>query len=57
MLALPAVPGSPRTAAPLEQAYPPVCLCSDAARVISGITLITDAGYLTSGTTLTGGLS
>ena len=38
-------------ATPLEQAYPLVFLCSDAARAISGITLITDAGYLSSGTT------
>ena len=36
---------------PLEQAYPLLFLCSDAAAAISGITLVTDAGYLTSGTT------
>ena len=37
---------------PLEQAYPLVFLCSDAASYVSGITLITDAGY--AGTGLTG---
>jgi NAD(P)-dependent dehydrogenase (short-subunit alcohol dehydrogenase family) len=36
---------------PLEQAYPLVFLCSDAAAAISGITLITDAGYMSSGLT------
>lgn len=36
---------------PLEQAYPLVFLCSDAARAISGITLVSDAGYLASGVT------
>ena len=36
---------------PLEQAYPLLFLCSDAAAAISGITLVTDAGYLSSGTT------
>ena len=36
---------------PLEQAYPLLFLCSDAARGITGITLITDAGYLSSGIT------
>jgi NAD(P)-dependent dehydrogenase (short-subunit alcohol dehydrogenase family) len=35
----------------LEQAYPLVFLCSDAASAISGITLISDAGYLSSGIT------
>ena len=35
----------------LEQAYPLVFLCSDAASGISGITLISDAGYLSSGIT------
>ncbi len=36
---------------PLEQAYPLVFLCSDAAASISGITLISDAGYISSGVT------
>jgi NAD(P)-dependent dehydrogenase (short-subunit alcohol dehydrogenase family) len=36
---------------PLEQAYPLLFLCSDAASGISGITLITDAGYMNSGIT------
>ena len=36
---------------PLEQAYPLLFLCSDAAKGITGITLITDAGYLSSGIT------
>jgi NAD(P)-dependent dehydrogenase (short-subunit alcohol dehydrogenase family) len=36
---------------PLEQAYPLVFLCSDAAVGITGITLITDAGYVSSGIT------
>ncbi|MCU1352823.1 MAG: short-chain dehydrogenase/reductase [Acidimicrobiales bacterium] len=36
---------------PLEQAYPLVFLCSDAAVSITGITLITDAGYMSSGIT------
>ena len=36
---------------PLEQAYPLVFLCSDAAAAISGITLISDAGYISSGIT------
>jgi NAD(P)-dependent dehydrogenase (short-subunit alcohol dehydrogenase family) len=36
---------------PLEQAYPLVFLCSDAASVITGITMITDAGYMSSGLT------
>jgi len=35
----------------LEQAYPLVFLCSDAASGITGITLISDAGYLSSGIT------
>ena len=34
---------------PLEQAYPLVFLCSDAAAAISGITLISDVGYVSSG--------
>ena len=37
--------------APLEQAYPLVFLCSDAAAALSGITLISDAGYISSGLT------
>ena len=36
---------------PLEQAYPLVFLCSDAAAGITGITMITDAGYASSGVT------
>ncbi len=36
---------------PLEQAYPLVFLCSDAAASISGITLISDVGYVSSGIT------
>jgi len=36
---------------PMEQAYPLVFLCSDAARSISGITLVTDLGYFASGVT------
>jgi len=38
---------------PLEQAYPLVFLCSDAAGVINGVTMITDAGYFPSGVTET----
>jgi NAD(P)-dependent dehydrogenase (short-subunit alcohol dehydrogenase family) len=38
-------------ATPLEQAFPLVFLCSDAAAAITGITLISDAGYLSSGVT------
>jgi NAD(P)-dependent dehydrogenase (short-subunit alcohol dehydrogenase family) len=36
---------------PLDQAYPLVFLCSDAASAISGTTLISDAGYLGAGIT------
>src|ERR1700722_10302262 len=36
---------------PLEQAYPLVFLCSDAAAAITGITMITDAGYMSAGIT------
>jgi NAD(P)-dependent dehydrogenase (short-subunit alcohol dehydrogenase family) len=36
---------------PMEQAYPLVFLCSDAAAAITGITMITDAGYMSSGIT------
>ena len=39
------------TSTPMEQAYPLLFLCSDAAAGISGITLITDAGYMSSGIT------
>jgi NAD(P)-dependent dehydrogenase (short-subunit alcohol dehydrogenase family) len=35
---------------PLEQAYPLVFLCSEAAAGITGITMVTDAGYFASGT-------
>jgi NAD(P)-dependent dehydrogenase (short-subunit alcohol dehydrogenase family) len=38
-------------ATPLEQAYPLVFLCSDAASGISGIVMVTDAGYFSSGIT------
>jgi NAD(P)-dependent dehydrogenase (short-subunit alcohol dehydrogenase family) len=34
---------------PLEQAYPLVFLCSDAAQGITGITMVTDAGYFSAG--------
>jgi NAD(P)-dependent dehydrogenase (short-subunit alcohol dehydrogenase family) len=40
-----------QAATPMEQAYPLVFLCSDAASAISGITMITDAGYISSGVT------
>ncbi|HEX3796853.1 MAG TPA: SDR family oxidoreductase [Acidimicrobiales bacterium] len=36
---------------PLEQAYPLVFLCSEAAAGITGITLVSDAGYISSGIT------
>jgi NAD(P)-dependent dehydrogenase (short-subunit alcohol dehydrogenase family) len=36
---------------PLEQAYPLFFLCSDAAASINGITMVTDAGYFSSGVT------
>jgi len=36
---------------PLEQAYPLVFLCSEAAAAITGITMVTDAGYMSSGIT------
>jgi NAD(P)-dependent dehydrogenase (short-subunit alcohol dehydrogenase family) len=36
-------------ATPLEQAYPLVFLCSDAASAVSGIVMITDSGYISSG--------
>lgn len=38
-------------ATPLEQAYPLVFLCSDAAVAITGTTMITDAGYFAAGVT------
>ena len=38
-------------ATPLEQAYPLVFLCSDAASVITGITIVTDSGYFSSAIT------
>jgi NAD(P)-dependent dehydrogenase (short-subunit alcohol dehydrogenase family) len=34
---------------PLEQAYPLVFLCSDAAGGVTGITMVTDSGYFASG--------
>ena len=36
---------------PMEQAYPLVYLCSEAARSISGVTLMTDMGYFAAGVT------
>ena len=36
---------------PLEQAYPLVFLCSDAAVAVNGVILVTDAGYMSSGVT------
>jgi len=36
---------------PIEQAYPLVFLCSDAAAGITGMTIITDAGYFAAGVT------
>jgi len=36
---------------PIEQAYPLVFLCSDAASYVNGVTVITDAGYYSSGIT------
>jgi NAD(P)-dependent dehydrogenase (short-subunit alcohol dehydrogenase family) len=38
-------------ATPMEQAYPLLFLCSDAASVVNGITMITDSGYLSAGIT------
>jgi len=35
----------------LEQAYPLVFLCSEAAAAVTGITMVTDAGYFSSGIT------
>lgn len=39
------------TSTPMDQAYPLLFLCSDAAVGINGITLITDQGYMMSGIT------
>jgi NAD(P)-dependent dehydrogenase (short-subunit alcohol dehydrogenase family) len=36
---------------PLEQAYPLVFLCSDAAVAVNGVIFVTDAGYMSSGIT------
>jgi NAD(P)-dependent dehydrogenase (short-subunit alcohol dehydrogenase family) len=36
---------------PMQQAYPLLFLCSDAAAAITGITLVTDSGYFSSGLT------
>ena len=36
---------------PMEQAYALLFLCSDAAVAINGITLVSDAGWLSSGLT------
>jgi NAD(P)-dependent dehydrogenase (short-subunit alcohol dehydrogenase family) len=36
---------------PVEQAYPLVFLCSDAASGVTGITMVTDAGYFSAGIT------
>ncbi len=36
---------------PLEQAYPLVFLCSDAAAAVNGVTIVSDAGYISSGIT------
>ena len=36
---------------PMEQAYPLLFLCSDAAAAITGITLLSDAGWMSSATT------
>lgn len=38
-------------ATPMEQAYPLLFLCSDAAGVVNGITMVTDSGYLSAGIT------
>ena len=36
---------------PMEQAYPLLFLCSDAASVVNGITMVTDSGYFSAGVT------
>jgi NAD(P)-dependent dehydrogenase (short-subunit alcohol dehydrogenase family) len=36
---------------PMEQAFPLLFLCSDAAAAVNGVTLIADAGYMSSGIT------
>jgi NAD(P)-dependent dehydrogenase (short-subunit alcohol dehydrogenase family) len=36
---------------PMEQAYPLLFLCSDAASYVNGVTIVTDAGYVASGVT------
>jgi NAD(P)-dependent dehydrogenase (short-subunit alcohol dehydrogenase family) len=36
---------------PLDQAYPLVFLCSEAAAAVTGITMVTDVGYMSSGIT------
>jgi NAD(P)-dependent dehydrogenase (short-subunit alcohol dehydrogenase family) len=40
-------------ATPLEQAYPLVFLCSEAASAVNGIIMVTDSGYFSSGMTNT----
>jgi len=40
-----------RASTPVEQAYPLVFLCSDAAVGVNGVVLVTDAGYMSSGLT------
>ena len=40
-----------KASTPLEQAYPLAFLCSNAAAGITGITIITDAGYFAAGVT------
>ena len=40
-----------QAATPMEQAYPLLFLCSEAASAINGVTLISDAGYMMSGIT------
>ena len=41
----------PGPTTPMEQAYPLVFLCSDAASAVNGIIMITDSGYMSSGIT------
>jgi NAD(P)-dependent dehydrogenase (short-subunit alcohol dehydrogenase family) len=38
---------------PMEQAYPLLFLCSDAAKGVNGVTVVTDAGYVAAGVTET----